>query len=381
MTATVEILAAMVAEQTVSRRPNLGLLGPVRARLEAVGARIAMVESAAGGTWNLLASLGPEGPGGVLLSGHADVVPVEGQAWTRDPFRLSEEGGRLYGRGTADMKGFCAAAVAAMERAARRPLAEPMHLALSADEEIGCVGVGTLIDRLEGAPRPRFCLVGEPTSMAVATGHKGKIALDGVCLGVEGHSALAPMALNALHLACDLAAEIRAMQARIAETGARDPDYDVPYTTLHVGAIRGGTALNIVPNRAEIAFEIRNLAEDDAEAILAEIEAKAAGIVAATGRPEAAIEIRRRFAYPGLSTRAASDAVGRAKRLAGADGTLKVSFGTEGGLFAERLGIETVVCGPGSMAEGHKPDEFVTRDQLGRCDAMLDRLIEGLAGA
>jgi acetylornithine deacetylase len=379
MTETRAILERLIAFPTLSRTPNAELIGHAADLLRAAGARVAVIEATGGHGRNLYASLGPEGPGGVMLSGHTDVVPVEGQDWTTPPFRLAERDGRLFGRGTADMKGFCAAAIAAMRRAGGRRLRAPLHLALSADEEIGCIGVRSLVEMLEAAPeRPAFCIVGEPTSMAVATGHKGKVALEAACHGVEAHSALAPTALNALHLACDLVAAIRAMQDRLAATGARDGDYDVPYTTLHVGRIAGGVALNIVPGRAEVAFEIRHLAEDDPGALLAELRAEAERIAAATGRPEAAIRIAERYAYPGLATPPGAGVVDFVKGLTGANGTVKVAFGTEGGLFAARLGVPVVVCGPGSMAQGHRPDEYVTVEQLARCDAMLDALIDRL---
>jgi len=375
-TGTAAILERLVAHPTVSQTPNMALIDEVRGWLEAWGARTRLVRHEDGSRANLYASLGPEGPGGVLLSGHTDVVPAEGQPWTVPPFRLTEREGRCYGRGTADMKGFCAAAIAAMGRAASRPLRAPLHLALSYDEEIGCIGVRSLIALLAEAPeRPRLCIVGEPTGMAVATGHKGKVALEAVCRGAEGHSALAPFALNALHLGADLLAEIRAIQARIIETGARDGDYDVPHTTLHVGRMAGGDALNIVPNLCTLGFEIRHLAEDDPHAILAEIRAAAARIVAETGRPEAAIEIAERFSYPGLATPPGEAAVAFVKGLTGQNGTIKVAFGTEGGLFSRDLGVPVVICGPGSMAQGHKADEYVSADQLARCDAMLERLI------
>ncbi len=378
MTQTEAILARLIAFPTVSRDPNLALIDYVRDLLAAEGIAATIIPDTTGGKADLYATTGPEGPG-VMLSGHTDVVPVEGQDWTKPPFALTRADGRYYGRGTADMKGFVAAAVAAMLRAARMELKTPLHLALSYDEEIGCIGVRSLIDLLEAAPtRPAFCIVGEPTSLAVATGHKGKTALKAVCRGREGHSALAPMAMNALHLAGDLMAAIRARQADIAATGARDGDYDVPYTTLHAGRIAGGVALNIVPNHAELDFEIRNLAEDDPAAILAAIRADAARIVAETGDSDAAIEISETFAYPGLATPPDSQVVAFVKSLTGSNAMIKVAFGTEGGLFAERLAIPTVVCGPGSMAQGHKPDEFVAVEQIERCDAMLDALLARL---
>jgi acetylornithine deacetylase len=214
--------------------------------------------------------------------------------------------------------------------------------------------------------------------MQVATGHKGKRGMRAVCRGREGHSALAPLALNALHLGCDLTGRLRAMQARIAAEGARDGDYDVPYTTVHVGRIAGGASLNIVPNRCEVDFEFRHLAVDDPDALLAEVRAASAEIVAATGDRDAGIEIETFMAYPGLGTPTDAAVVAFVKGLTGANGTIKVAYGTEGGLFAERLGVPTVICGPGSMAQGHKPDEFVTAAQIGRCEAMLAALLDRL---
>ena len=375
---TREILERLVGFDTVSSRPNMDLMVWVRDLLAGAGIDAVLIPDAAGAKANLYATVGPKDRGGVMVSGHTDVVPVEGQAWTRPPFALTEEGGRLYGRGTTDMKGFCAAAIAAMMAAATRDLRTPLHLALSYDEEVGCLGVRSLIDMLAAAPvRPLMCLVGEPTGMAVATGHKGKVALRATCVGREGHSALAPMALNALHLAADFIGVIRAVQVRVAETGPRDGDYDVPYSTIHAGKMQGGVQVNIVPNAAVIDFEIRSLAEDDPEALIAEVVAAAEAIVAPLRAtfPEAAIRVERLWDYPGLGTPSDAGVVNFVKALTGANGTIKVAYGTEGGLFSQRLGIPTVICGPGSMAQGHKPDEYVSLEQLARCDAMLAALI------
>jgi acetylornithine deacetylase len=376
-----DILDRLVAFDTTSSKPNRDLMAYVQAQLDSAGVRVTLVPDATGGKANLYASTGPEGPGGVMLSGHTDVVPVEGQAWTRPPFALTEGGGRLYGRGTADMKGFVACALEAMLLAARRPLAVPLHLALSYDEEVGCLGVRSLIDLLAQAPvQPRFCLVGEPTGMQVATGHKGKVALRATCTGREGHSALAPLALNALHLAADFLGAVRALQAEVAATGLRDGDYDVPYTTLHVGKMQGGVQVNIVPNQASLDFEIRALAGVDVPGLIARLQAAAEAITAPLRQdfPEAAIRVERLWDYPGLNTPTDAEVVRFVKGLTGANGTIKVAFGTEGGLFYQRLGIPTVICGPGSMAQGHKPDEFVTLEQLDRCRAMLGALLDRL---
>ncbi|WP_136646293.1 acetylornithine deacetylase [Tabrizicola sp. YIM 78059] len=373
-----DILDRLIGFDTVSAKPNMALMGYVKDLLAGAGVPAVLIPDALGGKANLHATVGPEGMGGVMLSGHTDVVPVEGQAWTHPPFALTEANGRLYGRGTADMKGFVACAVEAMLLAAKRPLKVPLHLALSYDEEIGCMGVRSLIDMLAAAPvKPRFCIVGEPTGMQVATGHKGKVALRATCTGREGHSALAPLALNALHLAADFLGAVRRVQAEVAATGLRDGDYDVPYTTLHVGKMAGGVQVNIVPNQATLDFEIRSLAGEDVGALIARLEAEAEAIVAPLRAdfPEAAIRIERLWDYPGLGTPSDAAVVNFVKGLTGANGTIKVAFGTEGGLFDQRLGIPTVICGPGSMAQGHKPDEFVTMEQLDRCRAMLGTLI------
>jgi acetylornithine deacetylase len=265
--------------------------------------------------------------------------------------------------------------------AAGRELRTPLHLALSYDEEVGCLGVGSLIGMLEQAPhRPLLCIVGEPTGMQVATGHKGKVALRATCTGREAHSALAPLGLNAIHLAADLLGRLRALQERLEREGPWDADYDVPYTTVHAGRIEGGVALNIVPNRCILDFEIRNVVEDDLGALVSGLRAEAEEIAAAAREraPEAGIVIEELFSYPGLGTPTDAGAVRFVQSLTGANGTIKVAFGTEGGLFSERLGVPTVVCGPGSMAQGHNPDEYVTEEQMARCDAMLARLLDRL---
>jgi acetylornithine deacetylase len=374
---TLDILARLISFDTVSANPNMAVMEFVRDLLAGAGIDVVLIPDVSGGKANLYATTGPAGAG-VMLSGHTDVVPVTGQAWTKPPFTLTESDGRLYGRGAADMKGFVACAIAAMLAAAWRPLQTPLHLALSYDEEIGCMGVRSLIDMLALAPvRPAMCIVGEPTGMQVATGHKGKVALRAICIGREGHSALAPMALNALHLAADFVGAVRAIQADVAAHGMQDGDYDVPYSTLHVGKMQGGVQVNIVPNLAVIDWEIRSLAGEDVAALIARVQAAADRIVTPfkCDFPEAAITIERLWDYPGLGTPTDAGVVRFVQSLTGANGTMKVAFGTEGGLFSERLGIPTVICGPGSMAQGHKPDEWVSAEQLARCDAMLTALL------
>jgi len=375
-----DILARLIGFETVSSRSNMALMQYVQGVLAKAGIAAVLIPDAAGTKANLYASVGPAGPG-VMLSGHTDVVPVEGQAWSVPPFTLTERDGRYHGRGAADMKGFVACAIAAMIAAAGRELRVPLHLALSYDEEVGCLGVGSLIDLLAAAPvRPSMCIVGEPTGMQVATGHKGKVALRTTCVGREGHSALAPMALNALYLATDFVGVIRGVQARVMAEGLRDGDYDVPYSTLHVGLLRGGVQVNIVPHLAVVDWEIRSLAGEDVEALIGEVRAGAEAIVAPLRAefPEAEIRVERLWDYPGLGTPTDAGVVRFVQSLTGANGTIKVAFGTEGGLFDARLGVPTVICGPGSMAQGHKPDEYVSVEQMARCEAMLAALVERL---
>lgn len=375
---SIALLDKLIAFPTVSRDPNRALVDFVHDLLGELGAEVTIIPDATGGKANLYATIGPTDRPGVMLSGHTDVVPVDGQAWTKPAFQLTEADGRLYGRGTADMKGFVASAIACAEQAALRELRTPLHIALSYDEEIGCVGVRSLVDALAIAPiKPAFCIVGEPTNLSIATGHKGKTGLRTVIRGREGHSAMAPMALNAIHLATDFINAIRAKQHMIEKTGAQDGDYDVPYTTLHVGKINAGVALNIVPNRADLEWEIRNVAADDPQAILAALADEAARIVE-NADDGGAVETEIFNAYPGLATPPDSNVVAFVKSLTGANGTMKVAFGTEGGLFSSRLGTPTVVCGPGSMAQGHKPDEYVERSQMVACDQMMDALIARL---
>ncbi|RUX32453.1 acetylornithine deacetylase [Mesorhizobium sp. M2A.F.Ca.ET.042.01.1.1] len=378
---SIDILERLIAFPTVSRESNLDLISCVADLLETSGIASQLIHSADGHKANLFATIGPADRPGIMLSGHTDVVPVDGQNWTLPPFAMTERDGRLYGRGAADMKGFVASALAACLKASKMALRTPLHLALSYDEEVGCLGVRDLIEMLSAAPRrPLLCMVGEPTNMQVATGHKGKLAARAVCRGREGHSALAPLALNAIHLGCDFVRALRDEQERLARDGVRDGDYDIPYTTVHVGKINAGVALNIVPNLCEVDFEIRNVAADGAMGILDRLRSAAARIAAeaASIAPEAAIDIEITNTYPGLDTPAASEAVAFVKSLTGANDTMKVAFGTEGGLFSRDLGTPSVVCGPGSMAQGHKPDEYVSVEQLRRCDETLERLLSRL---
>jgi acetylornithine deacetylase len=377
---SVPILERLIGFATVSRDSNRELIDYVREFLRARGIESQLYPDASARKANLSARIGPAVEGGVMLSGHTDVVPVDDQRWSSPPFQLHERSGRLFGRGSADMKGFLACALRAADRAARRTLRAPLHLAFSYDEEVGCLGVRSLIEDMRTwSPRPAFCIVGEPTLLATAVGHKGKTALRARCRGVAAHSAAPGRGVNAIYLACELIAATRRRQSEIAQTGPRDPSYAVPYTTLHVGVIHGGTALNIVPEQCEVELEIRNLPGEDPAAILAGIRFDAAAIAALRPiRTPPAIELEILHEYPALRTPADSKVVELAAALTGSRETIQVDFGSEAGLFSTELGIPTVVCGPGSIDQAHKPDEFVGLDQLQRCDALLDRLLEVL---
>ena len=381
MSLTVEILERLVGFDTVSFNSNADIIAFIQDFLTTRGARCVPLPSPQAGKLGLYAEIGPRGPHGVLLSAHTDVVPVEGQPWTRKPFALTREGARVFGRGTTDMKGYVACMLHAADLATKADLKEPLKLIFSYDEEIGCVGIQEMIGRVPDLiGTPRACFVGEPTLMQVAIGHKGKAALEAVCTGQAGHSSLAPQFVNALHLAADMIAGLRDIQDYFAQYGARDDAFDVPFSTVHVGKMSGGTALNIVPDRANLTFEYRHLAADAPDDIVAQIIAKASEI---TNRYRATdqgaeIEINRYNAYPGLDAPIDSPAAQLAQCLVHSNQTTKVAFGTEAGFF-DALGISTIVCGPGSMADqGHKADEYIELGQLAACDQMLVGVVKEL---
>jgi acetylornithine deacetylase len=382
MHTTLQYLEKLISFPTVSRDSNLGLIEFVAHELKTIGIASTLVHNEEGTKANLWATVGPSGVSGVALSGHTDVVPVEVQNWSSNPFKLARRGGNLYGRGSADMKGFIASCLSLAHLAVKRPLHTPIHLAFSYDEEIGCIGVRRMLDMLKSMlVRPRLCIVGEPTMLQVVTAHKGKLGYRVTAHGLEAHSSLAPIGANAIYMACDLIAEIRRIQDDIAAHGLRDGDYEVAYTTLHVGKMAGGEVMNIVPNRATFDFEIRYLPEDDGQALLARITAAADGIAAKFKGvfPDARFEFMTLQSYPALNTPVDSEAVNFVLALTGGNSTGKITFGTEGGLFQQQLGIPAVVCGPGNIAVAHKPDEYVSEEQLALCDAMLLRLLERLS--
>ncbi|MCY4207905.1 MAG: acetylornithine deacetylase [Roseovarius sp.] len=374
---TLAILERLISFPTVSSESNLELIRYVKDHLEECGFRVYVLPDESGHKAGLLAKTGPLGKG-IILSAHTDVVPVADQAWTRDPFRLTREGDRLYGRGTTDMKGFLASTLALASRVKGKKLKEPLSFSISYDEEVGCLGISKMINEIkEKIGVPRECIIGEPTEMQVAVGHKGKRAYSATCTGESGHSALAPNYLNAIYLACELIASLRDIQDEIKTNRAQDDFYAVPHTTLHVGRISGGTALNIVPDVCGIDYEFRHLPGDDPDMLAERIEKSACNIMARYRNrfPSACISIQKLFSYPGIDTPLNSGTVKFARKIAQSKAVGKVDFGTEAGFF-DGIGVPSVICGPGSMSgQGHKPDEFLEISQLRACDVMMDRLL------
>ena len=375
---TIEILKTLIAFPTISADSNMKLVDYCSDQLIKVGAEVKIIKNDNGTKANLYATIGPRNIPGVMLSGHTDVVPVEGQSWAVPAFEMTNKDNKIYGRGTADMKSFVACALHAAIKASEMNLTTPLHLAFSYDEEIGCVGVRSMIEMLKAAPfLPNFCIIGEPTLMQIATGHKGKVNVSVKFTGKEAHSALSTSGLNAIYLASEMINEIRLIQDEIKKQFAHDDEYEIPHTTLHVGKIEGGVALNIVPNSASFLFEIRNLPEDDPNIILTKIRKSAESILTKYLKdfPTAKIHIEVTNQYPSLMTSKNSDVVNLLKSLTGNNSTFKVSFGTEGGLFSSELKIPTAICGPGSMSQGHKSDEYVSIDQINKCEEILSQLL------
>lgn len=373
---TVEWLTRLIAHPTVSRDTNLPLIEEVQDFLDRFGINATLTFDAKGHKANLYATIGPADRPGICLSGHTDVVPTEGQAWDTDPFSATVIDGKLYGRGACDMKGFVAAVLAKVPDWAKAPLEAPIHLAFSYDEEVGCLGVKSLIADLEARnARPALCIVGEPTEMKPVTGHKGKLSLRGIVTGYECHSSLAPDGVNAVQYAAELITALKRLAENKAAKGPFDPTFDPPHTTVHVGRVSGGTALNIVPNDCRFDFEFRLLPGEEGETEFAPIKALADRLTAEMQaiRANTGFRFEEIARFPGLGLAEDHPLTTLTKALAGANDTGKVSFGTEAGRF-QAAGVPTIVCGPGSIAQAHKPNEFVALSELDRCSAFLDRL-------
>jgi acetylornithine deacetylase len=374
-----KLLGELVAFDTVSDRSNLPLIGYIEKYLASLGVSGQRIVDDTGQKSSLWVTIGPEDKAGLVLSGHTDVVPVAGQDWTHNPFELVERDGRLYGRGTTDMKGFVAVCLAMVPEMLAARLKTPIHLAISYDEEIGCVGVRPMLDELSRKPvTPLGCFVGEPTQMQVIIGHKGKHGVRATFRGLARHSSIAPDGVNAIEYAAELILEIGRRAALLAADAERNSLYDVPHTTLLTSIVHGGAALNIVPDHCAVEFECRGIGITESREVTDAIVAWAKAEIEPRMRaqhPECGIDFEEILDYPALDTPAESPVVTLAKQLAGRNYHAKVAFGTEASLFVSMAGVPSVVVGPGSIAQAHTPDEFVELSQLLSCGEFVGRLI------
>lgn len=377
-----ELLARLVAFDTTSHKSNLGLVDFVEDYLRNCGVAATRVTNADGDKANLFATTGPVGVRGVALSGHTDVVPVHGQAWDSDPFTLRAEGGRLYARGAADMKGFLACVLAAVPDFKRRDLAVPIHLAFSYDEEIGCVGVRTMIAEFGRVlVTPRLVIVGEPTSMQVVDAHKGPVRWQVDVLGRAAHSSMSHLGVNAVAYAARLIGELERIEAEL-KRDARNERFTPPYASLQVTRIDGGAASNIIPASCRFGFEIRATPGFDPDVIERRLKRFAEQECVPEMRrvaEESAISITRGNSVPTFAADAKSEVVTLAMRLAEQNATHAVSYATEAGLFQD-AGAPAVVCGPGDIAQAHTANEWIAESQLGACMAFLGRLADWAEG-
>ncbi len=377
----VALLARLVAFPTVSADSNLLLIHWVRDHLAAAGIGSELFPDAGGTKASLWATLGDAAVPGIVLSGHTDTVPVAGQRWTREPFVLGDEGERLYGRGTTDMKGFIACVLAVLPSFAARRLPLPVHVALSYDEEVGCIGVRPMLDVIaQRRPLPLGVIIGEPTSGRPVTAHKGKVGMRCEVHGRASHSAHTPDGVNAIEKAARLIVAIEDLAQGFARHGRRDERFDPPFATAQTGLVTGGIGLNVVPSRCSFSFEARSTDEAELDGFLDAVRKVAEREVLPDMRtvaPESDVRFELITRYPALQIDDDAPVVSLAMAASGTADTGVISFGSEGGLFAA-AGIPAVVCGPGSMDQGHKPDEYVTRSELRRCLAFLLRIGDGL---
>jgi len=374
--APLELVRRLIAFDTTSRGSNLALIEFAQGLLEESGARCRLTFDTSGTKANLFATLGPDKPGGYVLSGHTDVVPVDGQDWSSDPFGPEVRGERLFGRGACDMKGFIGVALASLPRITAMKLARPLHFALSYDEEVGCTGVRGLLDDLKANNiKPELAIIGEPTSMKIVGAHKAGAVLHTHCHGREGHSSAPEKGANAVMMAGEF---VRLLEDAWNELRAdADPRFDPPHSTVQANMIEGGSASNILARDALVTWEYRALPDRDAAAIVARVRERAEREILPKYRdraPEARLETVLHAAYPGLVMDEASPAVRLALTLTGANHAEAVSYGTEAGHF-QGAGIPAVICGPGSIDQAHKADEFVDLSQLKACEEFLMKVI------
>jgi acetylornithine deacetylase len=384
---SLELIRTLVAYDTTSRDSNLGLIHWVRDYLGRHGIASQLTYDDERRKANLFATLpaqdGNAMTGGVVVSGHTDVVPVDGQAWDTAPFEATLVGDRLQGRGVTDMKSFCAIALAQVPELLRRGLRRPLHFALSYDEEIGCIGVRRLIaDVAARQIRPSACVIGEPSGMRVVVAHKGKRSYRCRVRGHEAHSALTPLGVNAIQVASEIVTFLGRMGRQFRERGPFDAAYEVPYTTVHTGVMHGGTALNIVPRDCRFDFEFRHLPSENPDVLLAEVKRFAATLLPEMHAVDSGthIEFDTLSATPGFEGHQGGDIAELGKQWSGTRDVGKVSFGSEAALF-HNAGVPTIICGPGNIAQAHQPNEWVALDQLALCEQFMHRMADDLCAA
>ena len=373
-----DLLAQLVRFDTTSRESNLALIDFVRTYLQGHGVACELVFNEHKNKANLLATIGPADVPGIVLSGHTDGVPVDGQRWSVAPFDLTEKDGKLYGRGTADMKGYIACVLACVPALVRASLRMPVHIALSYDEEVGCLGVRSLIERFHAQPvKPLLCVIGEPTEFKPVLGHKGKLAVRCDVQGAACHSAYAPSGVNAIEYAACLIRELVRLGEELKAPQHLNVAFDPPFSTVQTGVMSGGKALNIVPQQCSFDFEVRSLPTQDPWQVAHQLRLYAEQTLLPAMQAvsaQCAIGFSELSSYPGLATSSQSQAAEWVAQFCGSQDFGTVAFGSEGGLF-DQAGIPTVVCGPGSMEQGHKADEFISLQQLEACDRMLERVV------
>ncbi len=376
------MIERLIGFNTVSRDSNLGLIEWTRDYLQGFGATTRLTYDATGKKANLFATLGDSNKPGLILSGHTDVVPVDGQNWDSDPFLAIERGGKLYARGAADMKGFIGIILAQAPKFVAalndRRLDAPLHYSLSYDEEVGCIGVRGLIRDLEQHDiRPAGCVVGEPTSMQPIIAHKGTHRFRCAVRGREAHSSYVTHGVNAIEYAARLVVYIRQIADRLAQSETRDYGFTVPYSTLSTGVIHGGIAANVIPKDCVFSFDMRTLPHTSPDSLYQEIRAYAQGLVREMQAVDAqsGIDLEWLSQTVGLSAAETDAIVQWAMQLSRNTQVGKVSYGTEAGLF-QQMGVPSVICGPGDIAQAHGPNEFVALDQLAQCERFMDRILE-----
>jgi len=373
---TIELMDKLIGFPTISSESNLDCIDWISDYLKSFGARCE-ITSEIKGKANIFATLGPDTDGGIILSGHTDVVPVEGQNWSTDPFKMKRENNALFGRGTCDMKGFIAAAMAMVPKYSKLDLKRPIHFAFTYDEEVGCLGARVLVNQLIASGlKPSACIVGEPTSMRIIEGHKGMCEYTTEFRGVEGHSSQPDRCVNALeyaHRFINKLMEVRLELPAMAPEGSR---FDPPYSTSSICACHSGTTHNVIPSQAEVEWEMRVVQRSDREWLRDQMERYVDEVLRPEMKKKSIIaDIFETVCVEtdGLEPEQDSEAVKIVQELTGGNSTEVVAFGTEAGLFS-RAGISSVLCGPGSIEQAHKPDEYVTEEQMISCLNMLERL-------